>query len=189
MQGSAAACKGGPYSETADMVASFLIEIACTGASRFLLTDITVHLPAQSEEGRKHPIVDPSSHMYILPASSFGSMLSVKNGGPFWRQRLTHKTLPILLKALQEQAQSQNPPALGTLTVVCHMLCCLPVQLLGESNVQQFVPTLIAGLVYFSKNVKAWTQSEMIMSRAADVLSVILAALLKLLANSPGDVS
>ncbi len=102
---------------------------------------------------------------------------------------MTHKTLPILLKALQAQAQSQNPPALGTLAVVCHMLCCLPAKLLGESNVRQMIPTLIAGLVYFSKNLQALTQSESISCKTSDVLSIILAALLKLLSISPEDVS
>lgn len=102
---------------------------------------------------------------------------------------MTHKTLPILLKALQVQAKSQNPPALGTLAVVCHMLCCLPASLLGHSNVQQILPTLIAGLVYFSKNLNALAQSEMISPKATDVLSTILAALAKILAISPEDVS
>ena len=133
--------------------------------------------------------MDPPSHASILPSSAFGNMLSVNNGGPFWRQRIAHKTFPIILKALQDQAQSQNPPALGTLAIVCHMLCCLPAALLGESTVRQFVPTLVAGLVYFSKNVSELDQSEKISPRASAVLLIVLAGLVKLLVNSPGDVS
>ena len=138
---------------------------------------------------QKHPLLHTSSHAYILPASAFGSMLSVHNGGPFWRQRLTHKTLPVLLKALQLQAKSPDPPAMGTLTVVCHMICCLPVSLLGESNVKQILPTLIAGLVYFSKNTDVLTRTEMTSSKPTDLLSIILAALVKILRTSPEDVS
>jgi len=102
---------------------------------------------------------------------------------------MTHKTLPILMKTLQAQAKSQNPPALGTLAVVCHMLCCLPSSLLGSSNIKQILPTLLAGLVYFSKNSSALAQSESISSKPTDLLSVILAALVKTLAVSPEDVS
>jgi hypothetical protein len=116
-------------------------------------------------------------------------MLSVHTGGAFWRQRMTHKTRPILMKTLQSQATSQNPPALGTLAVVCHMLCCLPSSLLGSSNIKQILPTLLAGLVYFSKNSSALAQSESISSKPADLLSVILAALVKTLTVSPEDVS
>ena len=102
---------------------------------------------------------------------------------------MTHKTLPILMKSLQMQAKSQNPPALGTLAVVCHMLCCLPSSLLGKSNVKQILPTLLAGLVYFSKNSNAMAQSEDISTKPTDLLSVVLAALVKILTVSPEDVS
>lgn len=148
-----------------------------------------MQLETPTEQGKNHPLLHASSHAYILPATSFGSMLTVHNGGPFWRQRMTHKTLPVLLKALQVQAKSQDPPALGTLAVVCHMLCCLPESILGKSNIQQILPTLIAGLVYFSKNLNVLAQSEMISSKPTDILSIILAALIKILAVSPGDVS
>ena len=137
------------------MIALFLIELACTGASHYPFSGTTsIQLATPSQQGQKHPLLNPASHAFILPASALGSMLSVNNGGPFWRQRLTHKTLPILLGALNAQAKSQDPPAMGTLCVVCHMLCCLPASLLGEANTKQMIPTLVAGLVYFSKNSK-----------------------------------
>lgn len=173
-----------------DKVALFLIELACTGSSQYPFSRTTaLQLGRPSQEGQKHPLLNPASHAFILPASAFGSMLSVHNGGPFWRQRLTHKSLPILLGALNAQAKSQNPPAMGTLCVVCHMLCCLPVSLLGEANMKQMIPTLVAGLVYFSKNSNAMVQSETITSKPTNLLSIILAALLKILAVSPEDVS
>lgn len=187
--GSAAACKGGPFSKTADEIASFFVELACTGTAQFPFTKTTIQLATLSEQGQKHPILSPESHAYVLPASAFGSMLSVHNGAPFWRQRMTHKTLPILVKALQMQAKSRNPPALGTLAVVCHMLCCLPSSLLGKSNIQQILPTTIAGLVYFSKNLNALAESEMISSKPAGVLSIILGSLIKILAVAPKDVT
>jgi hypothetical protein len=141
------------------------------------------------EQGRKHPLLDPASLVSMLPASAFGSILSVHNGGPFWRQRMTHITLPVILEALRTQAKSQDPPAMGTLTVVCHLICCLPATLLETSNFKQIIPTLIAGLVYFSKNVNAFAQSDIITPKSLNLLSVVLAALLKILTTSPDDVS
>ena len=172
-----------------DRIALFLTELACTGASHYPFSGTTaIQLAPPSQQGQKHPLMNPASHAFILPASALGSMLSVNNGGPFWRQRLTHKTLPILLGALNEQSKSQNPPAMGTLCVVCHMLCCLPTSLLGEANMKQMIPTLVAGLVYFSKNSNAIFQSEMITSKPMKLLSIILAALVKILTVSPEEV-
>lgn len=102
---------------------------------------------------------------------------------------MTHKTLPILLKALKVQSKSRDPPALGVLAVVCHMLCCLPASLLGKTNVQQILPTMIAGLVYFSKNLEALVQCEMVSPKPIEILSTTLAALAKILTVSPKDVS
>lgn len=179
--GSAAACRGGLCSQTADEVASCLVQVACNGSSaRF-----TFKTPG--EEAQKHPILDPASLAFILPASAFGGMLSVKNGGPFWRQRIIHKTLPILTKTLQEQAKSRSPPALGSLAVVGHMVCSVSQTHLGESKVRQMIPTLIAGLVYFSKNLDIVVQREQT-SKRLDVLSIILAALTKILRISPENV-
>lgn len=102
---------------------------------------------------------------------------------------MTHITLPVLLEALRAQAKSQDPPAMGTLTVVSHLICCLPATLLGTSNFKQIIPTLIAGLVYFSKNVNEFAQSDIITPKPSNLLSVVLAALLKILTTSPEDVS
>jgi len=189
LQGSAAACKGGTLSKISDQLASFLVELACNGASHFPFSETLMRLVNPSKEGQKHPLLHIASHTYTLPATSFGNMLTVHSGGRFWKQRMAHKTLPILLKALQAQARSQNPPALGTLAVVCHMLCCLPESILGKTNIRQILPTLIAGLVYFSKNLTGLAQTEAISSKPTDVLSIILAALIKILAVSPSDVS
>ena len=102
---------------------------------------------------------------------------------------MTHITLTGLFEALRTQAKSQDPPAMGTLTVVCHLICCLPATLLGTTNFKQIIPTLIAGLVYFSKNLNSFAQSDLITAKPSKLLSVALAALLKILTTSPEDVS
>lgn len=165
------------------------MKLACTGEAQFPFTETITRLEVTSAEGQKHPLLDPASLLRMIPASAFGSMLSVHNGGPFWRQRMTHITLPVLLEALRAQAKSQDPPSMGTLTVVCHLICCVPATLLGTSNFKQIIPTLIAGLVYFSKNLNAFTQSDKITPIPSRLLPVGLAALLKILTTAPEEVS
>jgi hypothetical protein len=166
------------------------MELACKGVSQYPFSETTaMQLTTPSQQGQKHPLLNPASLTFLLPASAFGSMLSVHNGEPFWRQRLTHKTIPILLEAINTQVMSQNPPGMGTFCVVCHILCCLPASLVGEANMRQLIPTFVGGLVYFSKNSNAMAQSEMITTKPTNLLSVVLAALVKLLTVSPEDVS
>ncbi|KAL7473497.1 hypothetical protein ACHAXS_013925 [Conticribra weissflogii] len=187
--GSAAECKGGLYARLGDSIASFLVELTCTNMAKFSSDRESIELISFTEDGRENPLMNASSHISILTASAFGNMLSVYNGSPFWRQRIAHKTLPTILRALHEQSQSQHPPALGTLAIICHMLCCLPVSILGKSNVRQFVPTLVAGLVYYSKNTSILVESEMISPKAAELLPIVIASLAKLLSNSPDDLT
>jgi hypothetical protein len=54
---------------------------------------------------------------------------------------------------------------------------------------KELIPTFVGGLVYFSKNSNAMAQSEMITSKPTNLLSVILAALVKILTVLPEDVS
>ena len=180
--GSAAACRGGPCSKIADEIASCLIKVACIGTSTVISFD------SPRTEAQKDPISDPNSLLFMLPAAAYGSMLTVKNGGALWRQRIIHKTLPILMTSLQEQVTSRNPPPLGSLVVVAHVLCSVSRTHLGESKIQQMIPTLIAGLVYFSKNLHLITGDNEGMT-GADALSAILGSLIKLLRISPQDVS
>jgi hypothetical protein len=172
-QASISACKGGSYSRCADEIASFLVELACTGVSPFPFSKTLVQL---SEE---------KGNIAMLPALSFGSMISVYNGNPFWRQRIVFKTLPAVMKVVQDEVKSQKPPPLGPLTL-CSILCCLPSSQLNESYVQQMTPLLIAGLVHLSKQFVDMIETD---SSAMDVLGVNLAAINKMLAIAPDTVS
>ncbi|KAL3805021.1 hypothetical protein HJC23_003249 [Cyclotella cryptica] len=182
--GSAAACKGGSHSKDADLIATFLIEMACTGSSSFPFSKAAKNRVTWPEEGRNYPSSDRFAKLSLLPAFSFGSMISVYNGIPFWRQRVVYKTISYALKALQDETRSLNPPALGPLAV-CATLCCLPVSLLSESNLRQMIPILVAGLVHLSKDLSALNDCANSWSSQSDVLGLILAALIKQFALSP----
>jgi hypothetical protein len=162
--------------------------MACTGTSSFPFSIASQKFISWSEEGRNHASNDRLANLSLLPAFSFGSMISVHNGNPFWRQRMVYKTISFVLMALQNESQSRNPPALGLLAV-CATLCCLPVSLLCKSSLKQMVPILVAGLVHLSKDLSALTGIESSLSYQLDLLGLILAALIKLFALSPESVS
>ena len=149
--------------------------MACNGSSFFPLLESRVKciLP---------------ENISVLPAISYGSMLSVYNGSPFWRQRIIFKTIPIVLSRIQEDLQSKNPPSLGPLTI-CSILCCLPSSLLGEDNTNQMVSMVIAGLVHLTKNIDAIIPPENSSSNVLDVLGLVLGALIKMITLTPGIVS
>ena len=164
-------CKGGSYIQIGNGVAQFLVGLACNGSSTLPCTNMPIYIIASTETGSENSILDPSSHAQLVAASGFCSLLSVENGGPFWRQRITHIVLPIVMDACKKQALSQNPPALGLLAVVCHIVCCIPLQILGEQSTKDLTPTLVGGLVYFTKNVASLQKSERISSKANDLLT------------------
>jgi len=183
---SAAACRGGASSRTADRATLFLAELACTGKSICPFSEVPILLRQLDGPSQRRPLQTSSSTAYVLSASAYSEVISVQNGTPFWRQRISHKTLALLKPVLQEQARTQTPPPLGTLALVCHMICCLPLSLIGSSNMEQLIPTAIAGLVYFSKHtVDATEEEECVSSILYQTLMVILGCLLKVLSTAP----
>lgn len=180
--GSIAACNGGSLSTIADEIATFFVEMACTGSSSFPINSYTVEFPKSSvDENEKQSIIG-NYDISILPALTFGNMLSVKAGSPFWRQRIIFKITSAVMKVVGRETHSHNPPPCGALAV-CSILCCFPCSLLNEENKKQIIPMLIAGLVHLSKHVDDMTQTEGLSSNVLDALGLILAALVKILSE------
>jgi len=181
--GSIAACKGGSLSSIADEIATFFVEMACTGSSSFPLNNYTIEFPKSStDENENQSITDNHFDSSILPALSFGNMLSVNAGSPFWRQRIIFKIIPVVMKVVKQEAQSHNPPPSGALAV-CSILSCFPSSLLNEENSKQITPMLIAGLVHLSKHVDEMTQTESLSSNVLDVLGLTLVGFVKILSE------
>lgn len=176
LQGVIAACKGGSYSDCADEIAIFLVEMACTGTSSFPFSRSEVEFSCSNDD------------ISILPALSFGSILSVYNGSPFWRQRIVFKTASTVIKVVQEEAQSPNPPSYGPLAV-CSILCCFPSSLLSEASCKQLLPMMIGGLVHLSQHLATANQAASLPPNILDVLGINLAALVKILSSTPEVVS
>ena len=186
-QGSIAASKGGLYSNSADEIAAFLVGMACNGSSPFPFSNYAIELGQKYKGNSKHTVTGNYADISILPALSFGNMLTVHSGSPFWRQRIIFKSIPAVMTAVQQYSKSQNPPSCGCLAV-CSILCCVPSSLLSHEDSKNMVPVLIAGLVHLSKEVHDVAHAER-SPYTLDVLGLNLAAIIKVLSQTSEVVS
>ena len=140
---SAAACRGVVLS---DHIARFLLRLACGLSAEITETNTSKTIPTSFGDWPR-----------ISAASSLVKVLSIKNGGPFWRQRIAHILLPDILKAcagavghdsaLSQSTLSAHP--LGPLSTDCHIVCCIPITALGEHNIKALKEVTVQGLLGF----------------------------------------
>ena len=196
-QGSAAACRGGVSSPTADAVTRFLVELACKGEAQAPFAEIPVTLVKDST------CIEPSAELVLqrMAASSFGLMISVQNGGAFWRQRMVHNALPsILAMNASNKAAEAGPlsamsgPPIGALVVACHVVCCTPLVVIGEQRTKELINMIARGFVEFANAYANTDTNETNKSSSHfggwnDLMSGLLASMLKFFSVSPDAVS
>lgn len=173
LKGASAACRGGTSAHDADAVTRFLIQLACDRSSSIPLTSESVSVPLDE--------------INLAAASSFGSILSVQGGGPFWRQRMVHIALPYILSSKKDSFTRQSTATgarLGSLVSACHVICCSSIVAIGSEHAKEVVDMVARGFVELadveeSSTIGAW----------GDLVSGILSSILKLLYSSPDYVS
>lgn len=139
--------------------------------------------------------------MQLLAASSFGLMISVQNGGAFWRQRMVHIALPSVLamnassKTTEARTLSAMAgPSMGALVMACHIVCCTPLVVVGEQRAKELINMIARGFVEFA-DAYAQTRAKVSNETSSqfgdwnDLMSGLLAAVLKFFSVSPDDVS
>ena len=185
--GSAAACRGGASSPTSDVVTRLLVDIACKNEAIIPFTEETVSPREDSSDIRT-----AGQSLPAMAASSFGMMLSVQNGGPFWRQRMIHIALPLVLDASKASSTSTvsavSGPPIGSLVAATHIVCCTPLVVIGEKRAQELINMIARGFVEFAnartldsgdsspspKHFEGWN----------DLMTGLLASMLKLLSSN-----
>ena len=185
--GSAAACRGGASSPTSDVVTRMLVDIACKNEAIIPFTEETVSPREDSSDIRT-----AGQSLPAMAASSFGMMLSVQNGGPFWRQRMIHIALPLVLAASKASSTSTvsavSGPPIGSLVAATHIVCCTPLMVIGEKRAQELINMIARGFVEFAnartlddgnsssspKHFEGWN----------DLMAGLLASMLKLLSSN-----
>lgn len=161
--------------------------MACNGSAAYPFSNYAIEIRQEHKEDLTQNLTHKDTEISILPALSFGNMLTVHGGSPFWRQRIVLKSLPEVIKAVQQHYKSQNPPSFGCLAV-CSILCCIPSSLLSHDERKNMVPILIAGLVHLSKQVHDVANVER-SPHTLDVLGLNLAAIVKILSQTSEVVS
>jgi hypothetical protein len=144
--GCAAAWRGGISATTADEISRFFVLVACRGAACAPALGINVPIDFIGES---------STDLYVnlphLAASSLGSILNIKDGSPFARQRLAHLILPIILSSTDDQNLTDS--SLGTLLCADHVVCCVPMTGITQEKLVELTHLLVSGLFKCSKSI------------------------------------
>jgi len=116
LMGSASACNGKVSSKTAVEVARFLVVMSCEGAATAPSLGISSPLHIREESNS----TDEMDMLPMITASALGSMFTIEYESPFWRQRLAHTVLPVILPPINGNGNREmlnSEPVLYSLLV------------------------------------------------------------------------
>jgi len=187
--GAAAGCRGRHSSKTADEVAKTIVLLACEGSAVSKMLEISA-IDCRSDNPTNHHIQE----LQVMAASALGSVLSVDKGGPFWKQRISHLILPIILSNINigssDILNNELNVDIGTLVCACHLMSCISVPALGKQRLNDLAELILRGFVQFLQTEKLLYEakdSNMKPKMIQDMKSLVLATLLKLM-DIPPDV-
>jgi len=138
--GSATLSRGGTLSRFGDAVATFLAAIACkvdipkTSFASIVSSDAIDwrHIPTKIE-----------FTLSLTAGHALGSMLTVSNGNPFWKQRLSQKILTVIHPIENRRSTKIE---YGRLSCVSYLVLCVPVRALGEKKYMELCNVIFNGL-------------------------------------------
>jgi len=176
--GSASACRGSSSSKLADDVAKSLAHLACEG---------TMHSPSLGIKDlidcKRYPI-NIQKKVSVAAGNALGSVLNVKSGNPFWRQRISHHVLPIVLSS----PRSSKGATFGKLLCACHLICCISLPALGEKRMFDLTSLIVNGIEVWCTNV-ASSQNGDREPFDQDLRIMLMSSLLKIMNDSTQSVS
>jgi len=187
IQGTAAACRGKSSSKIADDVSNFLIQLSCDGKAQapFASDACIVDFSASNE-----------AKLHFAASSSFGAMVSIEDGGPFWRQRLMHLSSKHLLQASNSldtksmlSAEALTPNEIGRLLIACFVIASGGVKSLGDSSLNAMADRI---MLDFSRIYAEGSETNAAMKDLGtsmfSVKEMVLAAVVTLMAVAPRTV-
>lgn len=175
--GSATACLGGSSSLIANEVARFLALIACDGTAHSVTLGIATPLDCKINSCYNNTDIP------IIAGNALGFMLGVQNGSPFWRQRISHLILPIVLPQVSTPFSDIEH---GRLLCACHLVCCVSLPALGEKRVVNLASLIINGL---EKSVDVSLSALTDRNAYRNLRTILIASLMKIMNDSPQAVS
>lgn len=137
-------------------------------------------------------VLDEAATLHFAASSAFGSMISIEDGGPFWRQRLVHLASRHVLGTGEERdsQRSLTPLELGRLMISCYVVASSSVTALGETALIVLTDSVLMGLsdIYAEDSVTR-TTIQILGPRMFSMKELALSAVLKLIAATPNVVS
>lgn len=173
--GSAAACRGGSSSRTADAVATFFVDIACQhkGSLHFAgECDVYLDITAFGDSANVTALA-------LVAASLLGTVLSTKSP-PLAKQRLTH----ISAKKLEADVKDLSPqagPSSGVVAAAAHLICACKPQTMNANLLKSIARIAMSGLTPEALPLDGGGLHA--------VKKLVLAAVLKLLAVAPTTIA
>jgi hypothetical protein len=174
--GSAAACRGGTSSKTADQIMLFLVDLSCTKKAR--CENYTVDLTIFDSNDFNF-----SEELSIKAASAVGTILETEHGSTLWKQRLTHISVRHIVECISDINTSDDKVtkevSLGTLAAMCHLVCFSNLQHILVNRLKAIARLLTYGLSSIAID-SALKQNH-------QIIKLILASLVKMLSMAPSS--
>lgn len=182
--GSAAACRGGTSSRTADRTVTFLADLACSKESAGDFDDVMsfpIDLTVFDEGDPQQPSI-VSTELALAAASALGSILSTEGGSPLLKQRLTHISVKRIVQQLKDPASKPESQPLALLAVISHVICSSSLRNIADSDMQVITGVIVSGLSSISSlTADAKNQSTELIANALVVKKIVLAAVVKII--------
>ena len=138
--GGAAAQRGSQSAKTADQAVTFLVDLACTGASAETFGD---RADKKKVDLSFLPIApNVAASLSIHAASALGTMLSSESGSRLWKQRVTHIAAKQVLRNYENSTEASD----GLIAAVCHLICGGSLLGIPAADLETFTHVILGGL-------------------------------------------
>jgi len=114
----------------------------------------------------------------VIGCNGLSTMLTIRGGMPFWRQRMTAKILPILIQKTKSIKHKSKIIHFNCLFILSQIVCTTPVAALGDSmRVMELTGLLVNGLSiyspFISKEKDQLDQTELVSFFNAAVVGIM----------------
>ncbi len=170
---------------TADAIARFLTELACEGCAEFPIQHDGENQKVDFSILFEQECVQTA--LRIAAASSYGAIIMEEGVKPLMKQRLTYGCIKYIKKLSvreDENIQSVGLRHVGSLIVVCHIVCACDLSKFDQAILRSFATSLIRGFTsdLFKGSSVLATKFEDETSKAR---TLVVSSLLKLLCTAP----
>lgn len=141
-------------------------------------------------------VSEDAAKLHFASSSAFGTMVSTEDGGPFWRQRLTHLAAGHLLQTSDGldtssmlSAHSLTPTEIGRLLIACFVVASSGVTSLGEKSLNALADRIMLDFSRIYADGSETNESTKSLGiQMFSVKEMVLAAVVKLMAVAPTTV-